>query len=213
MYIIDDTYFVRDLNIPNSNEAQTDAGNNLESFIDEQCRLLLLNLLGYPLFKELDSYVVSGVFITLETPQKWIDFVKGKEYTKNGKLVKWQGLISTQGVFKKSLMANYVYYHYLSSEQSTLSSVGEMVVEAKNGIRVNSTQKLVSVWNYFLEMYQGSQKYLFPKFYYKGFVPITDYLGHNPTSEISAIEFLIDNKIDFPDASLMRYEVQNQLGI
>ena len=52
MYIIDESYFKRELSIPNINETLSDAKDNLQGFIDDKVRLLLQNSLGYQLFKE-----------------------------------------------------------------------------------------------------------------------------------------------------------------
>ena len=104
MYIIDVSYFIRELSIPNVNETLSESGMNLEYFIDEKVRLLLQKALGYQLFKDFDSNVVNGV-LQATTPQKWVNLVEGVEYTKSGKPYKWNGLIYQDGAFKKSLLA------------------------------------------------------------------------------------------------------------
>lgn len=215
MYLIDATYFTREFNIPNINNAQSDTATDIESFGDEKPRLFMQNVLGYNLFTDFDTYVISGVFDSgIGTPQKWKDLVNGKEYTKDGKLVKWQGLLQTIGVFKKSLLTNYTYYEWLISRLSTVSGIGEIQLQGQNSASVNSTQRLVTVWNEFVQMYQGSY-YNSGRadVYFKGFVQVVDWLGGQNQDEISLIQFLIDNQTDYPDANLMRYEVKNQLGL
>ena len=212
MYIIDQTYFTRDLSIPNINEMQTEAFDNLNSFVDEYVRQLLSDALGVQIFNELDSYVIGGVFDGTGAPQYIIDLVNGKEYVKSGTTYKWSGLISTQGVFKKSLLANYIYYKWLQSNFSTQSGVGEVTINPQNANLVNPTQKLVSVWNTFLLMYQNMNT-CYPSVYYKGHTQVIDWLGINANTEVSLIQYLNDNDTDFSTAALRVYEYQNQLGI
>jgi len=212
MYIIDQTYFTRDLSIPNINEMQTEAFDNLNSFVDEYVRQLLRDALGIEIFNELDSYVIGGAFDGTGAPQYIIDLVNGKEYVNSGTTYKWSGLISTQGVFKKSLLANYIYYKWLQSNFSTQSGVGEVTINPQNANLVNPTQKLVSVWNTFLLMYQNMNT-CYPSVYYKGHTQVIDWLGINANTEVSLIQYLNDNDTDFSTATLRVYEYQNQLGI
>lgn len=212
MYIIDQTYFTRDLSIPNINEMQTEAFDNLNSFVDEYVRQLLRDALGIEIFNELDSYVIGGAFDGTGAPQYIIDLVNGKEYVNSGTTYKWSGLISTQGVFKKSLLANYVYYQWLKNNFSTQSGVGEVTINPQNANLVNPTQKLVSVWNTFLLMYQNMNT-CYPSVYYKGHTQVIDWLGINANTEVSLIQYLNDNDTDFSTATLRVYEYQNQLGI
>jgi hypothetical protein len=212
MYIIDQTYFTRDLSIPNIKEMQTEAYDNLDSFVDEYVRQLLRDALGVEIFNELDSYVIGGVFDETDAPQYIIDLVNGKEYVKSGTIYKWVGLISTQGVFKKSLLANYIYYKWLQSNFSTQSGVGEVTINPQNANLVNPTQKIVSVWNTFLLMYQNLNT-CYPHVYYKGHTQVIDWLGINANTEVSLIQYLNDNDTNFSTAALRVYEYQNQLGL
>jgi hypothetical protein len=212
MYIIDQTYFTRELSIPNINEVQTEAFETLEYFVDEYVRQLLRDALGIEIFNILDTYVIDGVFDSTGAPQYIIDLVEGKEYVKSGVTYKWSGLISTQGVFKKSLLANYVYYQWLKNSFSTQSGVGEVTLSPQNANLVNPTQKLVTAWNSFVTMYQN-QNAVYPNVYYKGHTQVIDWLGYNANTEVSLIEYLNDNDSDFSTATLRVYEYQNQLGI
>lgn len=212
MYIIDQTYFTRELSIPNINEVQTEAFETLEYFVDEYVRQLLRDALGIEIFNILDTYVIDGAFDSTGAPQYIIDLVEGKEYVKSGVTYKWSGLISTQGVFKKSLLANYVYYQWLKNSFTTQSGVGEVTLNPQNANLVNPTQKLVTAWNSFVIMYQN-QNCVYPNVYYKGHTQVIDWLGYNVNTEVSLIEYLNDNDSDFSTATLRVYEYQNQLGI
>lgn len=212
MYIIDETYFTRELSIPNVNEVQTEAYDTLNYFVDEYVRQLLRDALGIDKFNELDTYVIDGVFVSTDAPQYIIDLVEGKEYEKSGVTYKWSGLISTQGVFKKSLLANYVYYKWLRNSFSIQSGVGEATLNPQNANLVNPTQRLVSTWNSFLDMYQN-QNLAYPNVYYKGYTKIVDWLGFSANTDVSLIQYLQDQQADFDNATLRVYKYQNQLGI
>lgn len=212
-YIIDESYFQRELYVPNSDELNSGAFNELQSFIDDKARLCLKNALGYALFKDLDDNITDGV-LNDDAPQKWIDLVNGVEYTLDGKTYKWQGLIYTEGAFKKSLLANFVYCEWLTYNQSRMSGVGEVVTTAKNAINVNSTQRLVTIWNDFVDMYQdGIYNYEYQEYYHNN-IKVIDWLGNSTYNDyVSLIKFLVDNDTYYPDAPLRRYKKQNQLGI
>lgn len=215
MYIIDLTNFIREFYVPNLNEMDSDNATSLESYIDKYARLLLQKLLGYELFKDFDSYVVSGV-LPNTAPQKWKDLVNGKEYTNSsGKLVKWQGLTYTDGAFKSSILTPFVYYAWLKDCVTAMTGTGEKVIDAQNATSVNSTQRLVTVWNNFLNDYQGDVLNYSPcnKYYHNG-IPVYDYFTGNSTQDyVSLIQFIKDNETDYPDAQLQLYKPQNQLGL
>ena len=92
MYIIDETYFNRELSIPNVNEAQSEVFDTVNPLVDEYARQLLRDALGIELFNVLDSYVIDGVFDETSAPQYIIDLVNGKEYVKDDITYKWIGL-------------------------------------------------------------------------------------------------------------------------
>jgi len=213
MYLIDASYFIREIHIPNVNESNNGSGETLDYFIDEKVRLLLsTKALGGTLFTAFNSYVANGVLLNT-APQKWKDLVNGKTYTKNDKNYIWEGLLQTKGTFKKSLLAYYTYYYWLMDNVSLMSGLGEVRGEAKNAIGVNSTQRLVTIWNEFVKMYQGKNTcFNGVKYVYNG-VPIEDYYNQNSGSYVSLLQFLKDNETDYPDAQLEMFEFQNQLGL
>lgn len=215
MYIIDVSYFIRELSIPNVNETLSESGMTLEYFIDEKVRLLLQKALGYRLFEDFDSNVVNGVLDELTAPQKWIDFVNGVEYTKSGKPYKWNGLIYQDGAFKKSLLANYVYSEWLRLQTTIMSGVGEVNLSAINAQNANSNFRLVNVWNKFLSQYQGLDV--------RGYNPIIgrrdnaiymDWNGGDSNSGyVNMLRFLRDNKEDYPNINGMIYPIMNYMGL
>lgn len=213
MYLIDASYFIREIHVPNVNESNTDSGVKLDYFIDEKVRLLLsTKALGSVLFTQLDSNVTNGV-LSNTAPQKWKDLVNGKTYTKDGKSYVWEGLLQTKGTFKKSLLAYYTYYYWLMDNVSTMGGVGEVRGEAKNAVNVNSTQRLTTIWNEFVRMYQGENAcFKGVKYVYNG-VPIADFYNQNSGNYVSLLQYLKDNETDYPDATLEMFEFKNQLGL
>lgn len=214
MYIIDETYFNGGFEVPNVLELNSDAKENLDAIVNDKARLYLQEALGYTEFEDLDQYVIDGVFDEINATQKWIDFVNGKEYTLNGNTYKWQGLIYLQGSLKKSILTNFCYYYWLEERQSQMSGVGEVVLEAKNANRVNSTQRLVRVWNEFVDKNQKQCNSILngAVSFVRG-VRFTDYYSQNSSRYVSLVKYLEDNKEVYPSANPRLYETINQLGL
>lgn len=212
-YLIDETYFKRELFVPNADDTDRDAYTELQEFIDGKSRQCLKDALGRELFEDLDSNITNGKLDT-GAPAKWQNLVNGVDYTVDGNTYNWHGLLIQEGAFKKSLLAYYVFYHWLSYNQSTMSGVGEVVLQAKNAISINSTQRLISVWNEFVEMYQGKEtKYTYNEYYHNG-IKVIDWMGNNTNNYYaSLVKFLSDNDTDYPDANLRLYDMKNQLGL
>lgn len=165
------------------------------------------------LFKDLDSNITNGN-LKDDAPAKWKNLVNGVEYTKDDQLIKWDGLLIKEGAFRKSLLANFTFYHWLQYNQTTMSGVGEVVLQAKNAISINSTQRQVGVWNEFVEMYQGKQSKFYRREYYHRGVKVIDWLGNDTSNHyVSLCKFLSDNSDDYPDVNPKRYALKNQLGL
>lgn len=217
MLFIDSTYFQRDLTIPNVDEMNSVALTEVNQFIDGNVPFILNKALGYALYKDLIANTTNGA-LNVGAPQRWKDFVNGVEYTKDGKLVKWKGLIWTEGTFKGSLLADYVYCKYLEEmAQSFLSGVGEVKAAAKNAPSVNSTQRFVKIWNRFVTAYQGvyEDSGYTPAFYYHQGVPVIDWQDAQYDEQITLLQYLRDHETVYVDSAKSRfYEgIENQLGI
>lgn len=212
-YIVTDEYFIKELSIPNITDTRdVSSPNSFEQWIDKEARLLLKDALGYELFKDFDGYVdVSGV-INPAAPTKWLNLVNGVEYTVDSVVYRWEGLIYSEGSFKGSLMAYFVYCKWLEYQMSQLSGMGEKRGQAVNAEPYNSTQRLTTLWNTFVDKYQSTECYFPVNYYYDG-VLVTDYSPNGTSNFVSLIKFLEDNKTDYPDAALKMYDVRNQLGI
>lgn len=213
MYLgIDETYFTKELTIPNLNEIG-ETLTDLTEYVDQYGRLLLKGALGSVLYTDFDALLVDND-LPSGAPQKWLNLVNGKTYTKDSKTYVWQGLKYTEGSFKSSLIAEFSYYYYLTDKVSEFTGVGLKVVDAKNAIGANSTQKAVTIWNSFLKKYQGRACKDSALTYWIAGTPVIDWLGGRQGDDfVSMLVFLQDNATDYPDAALLHYGVKNQLGI
>lgn len=219
MYLINDTYFIDYTDIPNVDEPDTKAAAQLERRIDEMGRLFVLEALGATLKTELDGYLVNGLLPVVPdapaidpVPVKWRNLVTGCTYTVDGIDKVWKGLLWQEGTFKGSLMADFVYHSWLEMKVSYMSGVGEVKSKAKNSDNVNSTQRLVTVWNRFVEANQGEWDNRYDAHYWS-----IDWRSYNwsyrTDGTVSLIQFLTDKATDYPDARLKTYEIANQLGL
>lgn len=210
MFYIDKTYFIKKLSVPHTAEPTSDASIELESNIDRYVSQFLKLTLGNVLFEELKTNTTNGELIN-SAPQKWINLVDGCNYNKDGTVYTWQGLRYSEGAFKISLLANYVY---LNQYQTTVNSMlGQVSLDGKNGVTNDSTPHLVDIWNEFVEMYQGIYNYYkHSKQNYIDFDCITyDFMPKN--GYVSYLQFLFDNKADYPNVPANSIEFKNSLGI
>ncbi len=214
--IIDNTYFEKGwLFIPNNKdtnaepEASPSAQSEIDFFIEEYERELLLNALGVTLYNELQAELPNP------TTQKWIDLVDGKDYEINSKTKRWNGL---KGATQQSLIAFYVYCQYLRNDNSTYLTTGIAQNTANNAERSDPTPKFVKSWTRFLSQYQGrGYNYSYPTVIYNrsGMVGL-DYYGQD-NIEINMFQYLTDQNTleptDFPDFEFRFYETYNTMGI
>jgi len=209
MYLIDKTYFLKSISVPNTEEPTSDASTDLDMSIDRYARQFLQMSLGNVLFTDLDSYIIDGELGAL-APQKWLDLVNGVSYTKDGVDYVWQGLKYDLGLYKVSILAYYTYVnHYQNTVSSTLGQVG---IDPKNGMIVNPTEHLVSVWNEFVEMYQGANCSNSVTSYHNG-VLFTDYYQFKENGYVSYLQFLEDNKDVYEGFKANVINFKNSLGI
>lgn len=136
---LDTSYFIRNIFIPNA-VSDAAAKNKLEEFIIIHEPELLKDLLGYPFYKEFFEDVTGP------TPaQKYEDLLFGAEYTDgNGYTQKWMGFVNPQ---KLSLLANYVYFHYMTNLHTTTTAGGGSKQKSEGGTRIDESAKAVRAWN------------------------------------------------------------------
>jgi hypothetical protein len=139
--IIDSTYFVRKINIPNI-DASVNPRNapileRLNSFIDQYEPECLVNILGYELYKVVKS----------ETSQRVSDLINGAEFTDDeGRFRKWRGLVYEP---KVSLIANYVYYKFQEDSAKQTTGVSTSVNKTASGDSKSPEYKMLDAWNFF----------------------------------------------------------------
>lgn len=149
MALIDQTYFVADLQVANtSNDAILE---RLQFFIDKYEPELLQDILGYPLWRLLFLELEANEDDSLATLSTRFDkIVNGVEYIgQDDKLHKWRGLIfhNEEGNLKQSMIANYVYWHWLKDQNTQTVGLGEVATQAQNAILVSPMKKMNRAWN------------------------------------------------------------------
>ncbi len=217
MYLIDTTYFTHELNLPNIAEEQIYGAknNSINSYIDRYVRELLEKALGVTLFDELNKHISDGG-LKDTAPKKFKNLINGAVLIKHNKKYIWKGLLIKQGLFKKSLLANYVYCNWLYQNNTMITGIGEVKGDAVNTTNVNSTERFVKIWNDFIKMYQGVNKEFSifnSQFSIRNGIPFTDYYRQNQEdSNLSLVDFLKMSD-DFKNVNPYMFEVKNYLGI
>jgi hypothetical protein len=133
--IIDESFFIRDITIPNtSNEAVLE---RLTLFIEKYEPECLKKIFGYKLYKLLKS----------EVSQRMTDIIFGTEYTDTyGNLCSWQGLVHDVNI---SLIANYVYFFFQEASATQTTGVSTSISKTESGTSVSPYFKMQSAWNFF----------------------------------------------------------------
>jgi len=141
MSLIDKTYFVKDINIPDSDYS------DLTAVIVKYEKEILIKLLGYELYALVAAYDVTT------SPQRIKDIVEGKEYTVGSYIVKWNGLTNTD---KVSLIAYYVYYWWTRNQATLTGSIGEIKPKSENSNNASLIQKSTNAWTRLEELSQST---------------------------------------------------------
>lgn len=197
MSFTDYTYYVRDINVPINAASSSDVNyGKLNDSINRYENDILKLLLGYTLWKEFtDAYAASildsGDEDYAELPEKWSDFINGKEFSfeVGGKTVstKWNGLVNSD---KVSLLAYYVYYNHRFYSQTSYSGIGETKAKGENSSVADGSYKLTLTWNKMVNIYGEIP---FTMLTFKNFfLDVNNYVHYN--SEASAYNFLLANK-------------------
>ena len=161
--IITRSYFKGIIHIPNSEDTAPNSnllgnGTELDLFIEEFERDILIKCFGYPLYyafvNELDATKPNGLKDTADA--KWNDLLNGKDYTLNGISVKWMGLKFKEGQLDRSLIAYYVFCEFLNKDLVTYSGLGVVKERGKNSTPVTSDPLYVSSFRKFYELTEFS---------------------------------------------------------
>lgn len=154
MPIIDYTYFIGAINIPNTDKQEVQ--QSLLVFINDFEPAALCNLFGYELFKAFNA----GLAVTPDPVQRMVDLRDGKEYSYGGRLYKWKGLKYVENNKKFSLLANYIYFQYTNNKLTQTSGVGEIVNKVDNANSASSNHKTIQAYNQFVKESQELYHFL-----------------------------------------------------
>jgi hypothetical protein len=133
--LIDQTYFVGNLNIPGSESDPV--LETLLWFIAKHEPVFLQKVLGYSLYK---------VYKADASDARIVAILSGAEYTDyNGNLRMLAPLVNT--TTKESPIANYVYYWYMRNKATITTGVSEAKGVSENTVSVSPRQKMISAWN------------------------------------------------------------------
>lgn len=146
--LIDPTYFIGEISLPGS--ALTGSLSDIDPYIVKYERKALTELLGYTLYKELKAEIDSDPQVFTD---KWDRLVNGHEYEisylGDTYLVKWNGLINSD---KLSLLAYYIFWHYVRDHTTHTATFGEVLQNAENASKISPSQRLVNAWNGFVDL-------------------------------------------------------------
>lgn len=138
MSLIDDTYFTNDIQIPVSKY------DTIQSYIDRYEPQILIDLLGYELYN-----LVKG-YDPLTAEQRIIDLVEGVDYTVNGHLCRWGGLIN---IDKISLVAYYVFFKWATEKETIATRAANIKIKNENADNVSYEVKAIASYNKMLRLY------------------------------------------------------------
>lgn len=138
MAFIKPEYFIREINIPNTNQAAV--LNRLSGLINKYEPEFLEKVLGYPL----DEQFTTG-YSAPSPEQKWKDLAEGKAYTKtDGKPARWAGLINEANLL--SPIANYIYYWERRDAFTKTTTAGEQKNKVENSDSGDAAGKMARAW-------------------------------------------------------------------
>jgi len=198
--IIDNSYFLnKAVYIPHA-VAQPSIGGNtpnsvlqLQGEIEEKESEFLVSFLGWEQYAELiDQFEDAAPYAWKpDALQKWKDLVDGKE--------DWRGLRYNVGNKKISIIAYYVFFHYLASDFSSYSTTGVQVAEAENSTRQLPNGKQVSAWNQMVKMYglEGSYSRSNYQFSQNWNGTMLQWLGNVIGNETTLYDFMHSRPEDF----------------
>jgi hypothetical protein len=143
--IVDETFFVGEINIPNTSKPEIK--NSLTIFIEKYESELLTDLLGKELFNLVeDARGDDRIYVLILGTDK---------YTVDGLVGSWRGLNYSYGSGVTgqtySLIAYYIYWWWMKDKQIWGSGVGTSRVKPQNAEVMPIYMKLITAWNKFSE--------------------------------------------------------------
>ncbi len=154
---IDRSYFILEINIPNTESDVV--GKLLDGYILKYEKEFLQRLLGITMYTEL---VAADLTDTVNN-QKWIDLVYGKNYTYTERDYSYYGLApkyKSSDLYKASPIANYIYYWFMRGNATQTSSIGEVKAGSENAVMANPGHKMERAWNEMSKWERGFRHYV-----------------------------------------------------
>lgn len=209
MYLIDKTYFKNKLQISGLYDGNNGIETKLNDYISIYVIDFLQKLLGVD-FEDLKANITDGVLDT-GAPQKWLDLINGKSYTKDGKDYIWKGLLYQNGSVKLSILANVVYCNLI---HDLVTGNGQMSVDVKSSRMLVPRKNYIEVWNEIANQFNQSVD-LQPKISFIHGVRFTDYYGGLYDNGYRTLtDFLVDFEEDYPNVNLcLGYEIINSFDL
>ena len=209
MYLIDKTYFRNKLQV----SGLYDGNNGIEAKLNDYISIYVIDFLQKLLgvdFEELNTNIVSGV-LEPTAPQRWLDLVNGKTYTKDGKTYIWKGLLYQNGSVKLSILANVVYCNLI---HDLVTGNGQISVDVKSSRMLLPRKNYIEVWNEIANQFNQSVD-LQPKISFINSVKFTDYYGGLSDNGYRTLsDFLIDFEEDYQNVNLcLGYEIINSFDL
>jgi len=223
--IIDNSYFTGVLKVPNSQESLaplSDRNGNekkIEDYIDRYERQVMIYALGLTNYNDLISYIdpITGDWNDEgTTPQKWLDFMDGKEYSVEGVDFEWKGLRYEEGNQKYSLIAYYVFSKFLPDISVSFGSAGMQKENTKAARGYSSIPKTVDAWNGFVKLYQGDEieETGGAKLWVgRGIVGLDYYQRDIVEGDVDMYKFLTDNSAEYPGVTTQLFSHTNSFGL
>lgn len=209
MYLIDKTYFRNKLQINGLYDGNNGIETKLNDYISIYVIDFLQKLLGVD-FEDLKANITDGVLNT-GAPQKWLDLINGKTYTKDGKTYIWKGLLYQNGSVKLSILANVVYCNLI---HDLVTGNGQISVDVKSSRMLVPRKNYIEVWNEIANQFNQSVD-LQPKISFIRGVKFTDYYGGLSDNGYRTLsDFLIDFEEDYQNVNLcLGYEIINSFDL
>ena len=209
MCLIDKTYFRNKLQV----SGLYDGNNGIETKLDDYISIYVIDFLQKLLgvdFEELNTNIVSGV-LEPTAPQRWLDLINGKTYTKDGKDYIWKGLLYQNGSVKLSILANVVYCNLI---HDLVTGNGQISVDVKSSRMLLPRKNYIEVWNEIANQFNQSVD-LQPKISFINGVKFTDYHGGLSDNGYRTLtDFLIDFEEDYPNVNIcLGYEIINSFDL
>jgi len=148
--IIDQSYFVREINIPQL--SQPHVWETVELFGTKYQKRFLRDVFGLELAKLIEQYLEEEDNEVATLDERIGLILDGAEFTYNGQEKEWGGLRNTD---KVSPLANFIFYQFTNDGITQQTQVGEAFGTAENSQKASPDGRLVFAWIEMVEMLES----------------------------------------------------------